>query len=460
MTELLKNFADKYDDLPISTVIYEPVKNGDGTLADYRIVYANATLCADWQIYRPNEPCVGSCILATSVMNETVLHLMEEHFRAGRAFSYYIPEGDIHVHFQPMKNLPPPYVGYFLTNVTEYEAKSSEIHFLRSIRQIENAAILMKRHEDGTMESVLASQEFARMMECEDEETALKFMNGVGFIASTHPDDRLSVKRMLRRRFSENRTKDMTIRKITAKKNIIWCHVHYAFIDDFGENYVYCTYFDVTAAKIYAERLRSTYVSIGDNFYRENDSTLGMFRVNLSRNVIEDMRGKDLFATDSKIRSFSEIIKIRAANYPIQSEQARFLEIFNPEKMISAYLDGKTFFSEYFFSHRKDGRFCYVNFVAMLTRHPISSEIVAFISEQAANRAKVQCAPVRYGCLYRQRQIRRRSGRFRAYRQGQYLPSFPQRQLRSVPRKSGFPRAERRRRANFRYERCAQPRRH
>ena len=392
MTELLKGFAAKYDDLPISTVIYEPVLNADGTLADYRIIYANETFAADWNFYRPNEPCVGAGILATSVMNETVLHLMEENFRAGTAFSDYIAEGDIHVHVQPMKNLPPPFVGYFLTNVSEYETKSSKVHFLRSIRQIENAAILMKRHEDGTMESVFASQEFARMMECPDEESALKMMNGVGFIASTHPDDRLSVKRMLRRRFSENRTRDLTIRKITAQKNIIWCHVHYAFIDDFGENYVYCTYFDVTAARIYAERLRATYVSIGDNFYRENDLTLGMFRVNLSRNVIEDMRGRDLFATDSKIRSFSEVIKIRAVNYPIQSEQARLLEIFNTEKMIIAFLDGKNFFSEYFFSRRKDGQFRYVNIVAMLTRHPISNEIVAFISEQKANRSKVQSA--------------------------------------------------------------------
>lgn len=392
MTELVKNFAAKYDGLPISTLIFEPVENS-GAQTDYKIIYANETFAADWKLYRPGEPsAVGKCVLESGVMSETVVRLMEENFRSGTAFSYYLPEGDIHVHFQPMKNLPAPYMGFFLTNVTEYEAKSSEIHFLRSIRQIENAAILMKRHEDGTMESVFASQEFARMMECDDQEAALKFMNGVGFIASTHPDDRLSVKRILRRRFSENRTKDLTIRKITAKKNILWCHVHYAFIDDFGKNYVYCTYFDVTAAKIYAERLRETYVSIGDNFYRENDSTLGMFRVNLSRNVIEDMRGKDLFATDSKIRSFSEIIKIRAANYPIQSEQARFLEIFNVDRMISAFLDGKTFFSEYFFSRRKDGRFCYVNFVAMLTRHPISNEIVAFISEQAANRAKVQSA--------------------------------------------------------------------
>ena len=366
----------KYDDLPIAAVIYEPVTNFDGSFADYRIVYINDAFAADWTFYRPNE---------------TEKNLMIEHARLGTPFSYYLEDADVHVHFQPMTNLPPPYLGYFLTNVSEYESKSSRIHFLHSIKQIENAALLLRQKTDGSLESIFASKEFARMMECSDED-ALKMMNGVGFIASTHPDDRLSVKRMLRRHCSENRTKDLTIRKITAKKNIIWCNVFYAFIDDFGENYIYCTYFDVTAAKIYAERLRASYVSIGDTFYRENNSTLGMFRVNLSRNMIEDMRGRDLFGTDSKIRSYSEVMRLRAANYPIREEQERFAEVFNNEKMIAAYHDGKTRYSEYFFSRRKDGKFCYVNFVAVLTRHPIFNDILAFISEQEANREKVEAA--------------------------------------------------------------------
>ena len=272
------------------------------------------------------------------------------------------------------------------------EANSGKIHFLRFIKQIENAAVLLKQNDNGEIETVFVSDEFAKLMECGNVDEAIGLMSGSGFIVTTHPDDRLSVRRMLRRRISEKHTKELTIRKITAKGNKIWCNVRYAFIDDFDEHYIYCTYFDVTTSRIYAQRLRTSYTSIGDNFYRENEKTLGMFRVNLTRDTIEDMKGKDLFGTDSTVRPYSEVINLRAANYPIDQEHDRFLEIFDNERLIASYLEGKTQFSEYLFSRRKNGRYCYVTFAVMLTRHPVTSEIIAFIAESEASREKVEDA--------------------------------------------------------------------
>ena len=272
------------------------------------------------------------------------------------------------------------------------EANFGKIHFLRSIKQIENAAVLLKQNDNGDIETVFVSDEFAKLMECKNVDEATQLMSGSGFIVTTHPDDRLSVRRMLRRRISEKRTKELTIRKITAKGNEIWCNVHYAFIDDFDEHYIYCTYFDVTTSRIYAQRLRTSYTSIGDNFYRENKKTLGMFRVNLSRDIIEDMKGRDLFGTDSTVRPYSEVMRLRAVNYPIKQEQETLLDTFNADKLMYSYLQGKTQFSEYLFSRRKDGRYCYVNFAVMLTRHPVTSEIIAFIAETEASREKVEDA--------------------------------------------------------------------
>ena len=105
------------------------------------------------------------------------------------------------------------------------ETNSGKIHFLRSIKQIENAAVLLKQNNNGEIETVFVSDEFARLMECSNAE-AIEIMSGSGFILSTHPDDRLSVRRMFRRRISEKHTKELTIRKITAKGNEIWCNVN------------------------------------------------------------------------------------------------------------------------------------------------------------------------------------------------------------------------------------------
>ena len=241
---------------------------------------------------------------------------------------------------------------------------------LSALRAIENAAVLLRLLDDGQCETIFVTVEFAKLMECTVDE-AMTLMNGSGFIKSTHPDDRLSVRRMLRRQESEQHTKELTIRKTTAQGNEIWCNVHYAFINESADQYVYCTYFDVTTSRIYAQRLRASYMTIGDTFYRENNKTLGMFRVNLAKDRIEGMKGKDLFGTDSTIRPYSEVMKLRAVNYPIKREQEKFIEMFGREKLMAAYLEGKIQQSIYLFSRRKDGRQCYVKFAVMLTRHPV-----------------------------------------------------------------------------------------
>ena len=170
-------------------------------------------------------------------------------------------------------------------------------HFLKSIRQIQGNAVLMRETDNGDMEVVYVSDDFADMMECTVEEVK-KMLAGKGFLESTHPDDRLLVRRMLRRHESDEGRTTLTIQKITARGRTIWCNVHYAFIEESGEHFVYCTYFDVTVLKEYEERLRSVYTSMGKEFYDMDRYTLGLMRVNLTRDSVEDIKGIDLYRTD------------------------------------------------------------------------------------------------------------------------------------------------------------------
>ena len=273
----------------------------------------------------------------------------------------------------------------------DYDKETARRHFLQTIRQIEGASLLMREKIDGRFEVVFVSKNFAKLMACSVDD-ALKLLNNRGVIAFTHPDDRLVVKRMLRRRISEDSTRDLTIRQITADNNIIWCNVNYTFVDDFDEHYVYCTFFDVTSAKVYAQRLQTTYMTIGDNFYRANERTLSMFRANITRNKVEDVQGRDLFGTDSVIRPYSELINLRSANYPIDEERETFLITFSAENIKARFLRGETELSMYLFSRRRDGHYCYVNYRAVFTRHPISNEIIIFIAEQEAGKEKVEGA--------------------------------------------------------------------
>lgn len=380
----------QYDNLPISAFIYEPILDENGSIQDYRIVYGNEAFANNWTKYHNSNRFLGEQLHNANMMNEDALYLLKQfQSKEPYAFSTYMPKDDMYVHFQPMKNLTSPYGGFFLTNVSGYEEISARMHFLQNIKQLKNCAILLRKQDDGQMETVFVSEDFAKMMECSVEE-AMDLMNGTGFLSSTHQDDRIFVRKMLRRRINEDGGTDLTIRKITTKGHPIWCNVHYAFIDDFHEHYIYCTYFDVTVLKEHEHRLRSAYMNLGDTFYQSNEYTLAMFRVNLSRDSIEDMQGKDLFGTDSMVYPYSEVIRLRSENYPIAVERERFLAQFEKEKLISGYLDGKMQISQVFYSRRSDGRYCFVNLSVNMTRHPMTGDIIAFITEEESNSKKVE----------------------------------------------------------------------
>ena len=357
--------TSKYDELPISIIICKPVLNADGSRRDYRIVFGNEPFVRLWKSFRKSSDFIGK--------------LVGENLPGGKFLS------------TPLENLPEPFVGFVLTDITAYEKKFARTTFLKMIRQTEGAAMLLRERNDGRFEAVFVSKGFARLMQC-SVDSALRNLESQSIIAFTHPDDRLAVRRMLRRRVSEESTKNLTVRQVTAKNNIVWCTVNFTFIDDFGEHYVYCTFFDVTSSKVYAQRLQTTYMTIGDNFYRANERTLSMFRANLTRNKVEDIQGRDMFGTDSVIRPYSELINLRSKNYPIDEERENFLETFNAENIKARFLRGETRFSMYLFSRRKDGHYCYVNYRAVFTRHPITGELIIFIAEQEAGKEKVEGA--------------------------------------------------------------------
>ena len=391
MAELSLPFDPQvYDELPVSTMIYEPVFNEDGTCRDFRLVYGNRIFARDWQDTYHDNAFVGVCLKERTLMDEYSLGMLERFLtEPPHPFSTYMPMVNFHLHFVPITSLPAPYMGMLMTNLNDYEEKESRIHFLRNIRQMKNNAVLLRRHEDGRLESVFVSDSFVRMMECTVDE-GLRMMDGMGFFHSVHPEDRPFVRSVLKRRVTVDGSSDLTIQQITAKRNRIWCNVHFAFIDDFGEQYIYCTYTNVSVLKQYEERLRSVYNSLGNSFYQMDEQTLALFRVNLTRNVVEEVKGRDLYLSDSARLPYSELLSRRAENYPISAERERMLRSFDRERLSAGYLEGKVSAREMLYSRRRDGSNCFVELTAALTRHPLTGDMVAFITERECNAEKVR----------------------------------------------------------------------
>ena len=264
---------------------------------------------------------------------------------------------------------------------------SEQQNFIETIKQLGNSAILI-HDKDGKPEAVYISPEYISMMEDTPENAARFDVNG-DFDKMIFPDDRPLVEYVLKNHKAPDGSSNIQIRKITAKNNIIWCKVHYAFITVEDENYIYITFSDITLFKNYEEKIKTSYDSIGQNFYHQDKFTLGMLRADLTLDTLEEIRGKDIFKTDKEEKIYSEMLKKRAKNYINFIERKKFLETFNVNNLLDAYVKGKIGTRQVLLSRRENGNICYVEFSAMMTRNPLTGHITAFITERECNNSKV-----------------------------------------------------------------------
>ena len=88
-----------YDALPISTMVYEPVRNGDGSLKDFRLVYGNAVFERDWKRIYHSDSFVGECLKDRTLMDEYSLGMLERFLtETPHSFSTYMPMVNLHLH--------------------------------------------------------------------------------------------------------------------------------------------------------------------------------------------------------------------------------------------------------------------------------------------------------------------------------------------------------------------------
>ncbi|MBQ6969688.1 MAG: response regulator, partial [Synergistaceae bacterium] len=204
-----------------------------------------------------------------------------------------------------------------------------------------------------------------------------------------YPDDMPLIQEILEKHEAPDKSHRIQVRMLTAGKKVIWCSAHFAFVNMFGEDFVYITFSDITLLKDYEEKIRTSYEAIGQNFYHQDKFTLGMFRADLTQNTLEEVRGKDLFSTDNEHGSFSEMLKARGKHYINFMERKKLIETFDVDALLDAYIKGKTGARQVLLSRRENGNICYVEFSATITRNPLNGHIIAFITERECNNSKV-----------------------------------------------------------------------
>ncbi|MBR2275450.1 MAG: hypothetical protein IJ873_05230, partial [Lachnospiraceae bacterium] len=107
----------------------------------------------------------------------------------------------------------------------------------RLFESLDNNSVIMRVDEDGAYRPIWCSREYAEMMEGTKEE-CLRYEGGEE-TDSVHPEDKESVAYLFKNHVTKDGTNSLTIRKYTVKNNEIWVNVHYAFVEEGGQQYAY-----------------------------------------------------------------------------------------------------------------------------------------------------------------------------------------------------------------------------
>ena len=260
--------------------------------------------------------------------------------------------------------------------------------FIEIIKQLGNSSIFIHVHKDGYHEALFVSPEYAAMME-DTPEGAARYNETRDFSDIIHPDDRHLIQYMIEHHEAPDKSHHVQFRKLSANHNIIWCDAYYSFFSFGNEDYIYITFSDITLYKNYEEKIRTSYDSLGQNFYHQDEHTLGMFRADLTLDVLEEARGRDLFAQDKTVQVYSDLLKQRAKHYINFMERKKFLETFSVASLLDVYVKSRIGIKQVLLSRRENGSICYVEFSAMMTRNPFTGNITAFITERECNNQKV-----------------------------------------------------------------------
>ena len=248
---------------------------------------------------------------------------------------------------------------------------------------LDNNALLMRIENDGKYFPVWCSQEFAEVMEgtaeefieCERDDSEKRI----------HPDDRREVDYLFRHKTTRAGNNSLTIRKLTLKGNWIWLNVHYAFVEEGGVNYAYCTCFDVTKIKRDEERAKVLYEGVRKELDTLSKDTLAYLRLNLTKDIVEDCRGRELYDIDLRGMKISERFEQRANTFPLERDRKKFRDKFNAAHLMKNFAAGENNQSAVFFSRRPNGRECFVSYNVTLRRDPDSEDIIAFATEKDYN---------------------------------------------------------------------------
>lgn len=257
----------------------------------------------------------------------------------------------------------------------------------KMFKSLDNNAVLMRVEDDGRYYPIWCSREFTEMMEG-SEEDFIRLENG-GTMNTIHPDDQDKIAYLFKHHHDREGGNSLSVRKKTVKGNWIWVTIHYAFVEDNGEWYAYCTYFNATEIIEGKRQSDAAYDNMNEQIMTLSEESLSVIRSNLTTGKIEEALGSDLFDEDVVGESIEEMLRARYESILIPEERKQFLEMFSKELLTERSFTDNDPITFVAFCKRRSGRKCFVKFSEMARKDPVTGDTIVYDIETEYNTEKV-----------------------------------------------------------------------
>ena len=138
-------------------------------------------------------------------------------------------------------------------------------------------------------------------------------------------------------------------------------------------------------------RLEMLYTELRNDLEDLTKNSLSVFRINVTKDLIEERGGTDLYKSDLDAGSYSQLLENRSGSlFFVNDTQSR--KLFSREGLLEYFHDGHTSAEEILFCKRDSGQTYFVKLRASLSVHPVTGDVVAFITESLYNDEMVNMA--------------------------------------------------------------------
>ncbi len=240
---------------------------------------------------------------------------------------------------------------------------------------------------DGDNELIFVNRGLLQIYACETLEE-FKELTGFTFKGIVYKDDYKLVQDEIQKQIEDctNDNQDYVEYRIVRKDGEIrWVSDYGSLVELPGYGKVYFVFLqDITKRHNFQAEIRlraDAFKGMVEQFNSLADNSLSVIRMNITKGIVEEARGRDLFDKDVAGASIEEIKSIRYNNFITSKDRQQFIDSLNIDKLLSRHYkeEGPASFIGY--CRRHSGRAGFVKFSASALVEPTTHDIISFLVE-------------------------------------------------------------------------------